>query len=53
MEKEALVSKFYIIEPSQNWDTWLNKPVSWFHFEAEIDGDIFVKYDISIANNRE
>ena len=37
MEKEALVGKFYIIEPSQNWDKWLNKPVSQFHIEAEID----------------
>ena len=42
MEKEALVSKFYIIEPSQNWDKWLNKPVSQFHFEADIDQDIFI-----------
>ena len=37
MEKEALVSKFYIIEPSQNWDKSLNKPVSQFDIEAEID----------------
>ena len=43
MEKEGLVSKFYIIEPSQNWDTWLNKPVSRFHYEAEIDRDILIK----------
>ena len=43
MEKEGLVGKFYIIEPSQNWDKWLNKPVSQFHFEADIDRDIFIK----------
>ena len=42
MEKEGLVGKFYIIEPSQNWDKWLNKPVSQFHFEADIDRDIFI-----------
>ena len=43
MEREGLVGKFYIIEPLQNWDKWLNKPVSPFHFEADIDRDIFIK----------
>ena len=42
MEKEGLAGKFYIILPSQNWDKWLNKPVSQFHFEADIDRDIFI-----------
>ena len=43
MEKEGLVGKFYIIEPLQNWDNWLDTPVSQFHFEADIDQDIFIK----------
>ena len=43
MDKEALVGKFYIIQPSQNWDKRLNKPVSLFHFGAEIDRDISIK----------
>ena len=43
MDKEAIVGKFYIIQPSQNWDKRLNKPVSLFHFGAEIDRDISIK----------
>ena len=43
MEKKGLVGKFYIIQPSQNWDKRLNKPVSLFHFGAEIDRDISIK----------
>ena len=53
MDKEALVGKFYIIKLSQNWDKRLNKPVSLFHFGAEIDRDISIKKDITIANNSE
>ena len=51
MDKEGLVGKFYIIQTSQNWDKRLNKPVSLFHFGAEIDRDISIKYNIFTANN--
>ena len=43
MDKEGLVGKLYIIQPSQNWDKRLNKPVSLFHFGAEINRDISIK----------
>ena len=43
MENEGHLGKFYIIQPWQNWDNWLNKPVSQFHFDADIDRDIFTK----------
>ena len=43
MENEGHLGKFYIIQPWQNWDNWLNKPVSQFHFGADIDRDIFTK----------
>ena len=43
MDKEGLFGKFYIIQPSQNWDKRLNKPVSLIYFGAETDRDISIK----------
>ena len=53
MENKGHHGKFYIIQPWQNWDNWLNKPVSHFDFGADINRDILIKFDISIANNSE
>ena len=43
MENKGHHGKFYLIKPCQNWDNWLNKPVSQFDFGADIDRDILIK----------
>ena len=46
MEKEGLVGKFYIIEPLQNRDNWLDTSVFQFHFDTDIDSMAICQTDV-------